>query len=146
MAFVREKDHWLFRFSPEEWVFAGLGEAKRAEEAYARGDSRGGLAGARRAAGMALNGVLVVDTNARETWGRTYMEHLTALRKDGSAPEAVRRAVGTLLDAPPPGQTLIVLRTKTTSSQMAEAARDVIAHAYALVARAAPARTEGEAS
>ena len=67
MAFVREKDHWLFRFSPEEWVFAGLGEVKRAETAYARGDSRGGLAGARRAAGMALNGVLVLDAYGHVT-------------------------------------------------------------------------------
>jgi hypothetical protein len=146
MAFVREKDHWLFRFSPQEWVFAGLGEVKRAEGAYARGDSRGGLAGARRAAGMALNGVLVLDTKVRATWGRTYMEHLTALRADASAPEAVRRAAGTLLDTPPPGQSLIVLRTKATSSHVVEAARDVIAHAYALVARAAPEHTEEEAS
>lgn len=138
MDFVRDKEHWLLRFSPEEWVFAGVGEAKRADEAYGRGDVRGGLAAARRAAGMALNGVLVIDTSARDAWGRTYMDHLAALRDDASAPAAVRSAALVLLDTPPPGQTLVVLRTKATPSRVVEAARDVIAHAYALVLRRSP--------
>lgn len=135
VAFVRQKDHWLFRYSPEEWVFAGVGEAKRADEAYARGDRRGGLAGARRAAGMALNAVLIVDDDARATWGRTYMEHLAKLRDDTSAPTAVRDAASELLRDEEPVKELVILRRKTAPSRIVEAARDVIAHAYALVAR-----------
>lgn len=135
VTFERDKAHWLFRFSPEEWVFAGVGEAKRAEEAYARGDTRGGLAASRRAAGMALNGVLIVDESTRSGWGRTYMDHLAHLRADSSAPEVVRAAAATLLDTPPPGQTLVVLRTKSSGGRVIEASRDVIAHAYALVSR-----------
>ncbi len=135
VAFERQKDHWLFRFSPEEWVFAGVGEAKRADEAYARGDRRGGLAGARRAAGMALNGVLIVDDDARASWGRTYMEHLAKLREDTRAPAAVRDAAALLLLDEEPVKELVVLRRKAAPSRLVEAARDIIAHAYALVAR-----------
>jgi len=135
VAFVRQKDHWLYRFSPEEWVFAGSSEAKKAGEAYARGDTRGGLAGARRAAGMALNAVLIVDEEARASWGRTYMEHLGKLRDDARAPEAVRVAARTLLAEEVPSRELVTLRKKSASTPMVEAARDVIAHAYARVVR-----------
>lgn len=136
VGFVRDESHWLFRHSPSEWVRAGLGEARRAEEAYARGDARGGLAGARRAAGMALNGVLIVAPDER--WGRTYIEHLVSLKSDASAPEAVRSAATVLVDTPPPSPDLVILRRKDHDVRVVEAARDVIAHAYALVCRAEP--------
>ena len=136
VSFVRDESHWLFRHSPAEWVRAGLGEARRAEEAYARGDARGGLAGARRAAGMALNGVLIVAPDER--WGRTYIEHLVSLKADASAPEAVRTAATVLVDTPPPSPDLVILRRKDHDVRVVEAARDVIAHAYALVCRAEP--------
>lgn len=136
VAFVRQKDHWLFRFSPEEWVFAGVGEAKKADEAYARGDARGGLATARRAAGMALNGVLIVEDEARASWGRTYMEHLTKLKDDPGAPSAVREAARVLVEEDAGGASkLLTLRRKSAPSPVVEAARDVVAHAYARVVR-----------
>lgn len=134
-TFVKDPSHWLFRFSPEEWVFAGLGEAERAAEAYARGDGRGGLAQARRGAGMALNALVILEPEKASAYGRTYMEHLSALRADGSAPEAVRAAAAALIDAPSPGQTLIVLRVKASPERLVEAAKDVVAHAYARVVR-----------
>ena len=58
MHFVQDPDHWLRRLSPREWISAASGELAQAERAFASRDGRGGLAGAKRAAGMALNGVL----------------------------------------------------------------------------------------
>ena len=40
-----------------------------------------------------------------------------------------------LIDAPSPGQTLIVLRVKASPERLVEAAKDVVAHAYARVVR-----------
>ena len=133
MTAERDPSHWLRRLDEGEWIRAALGELRRAEEAYGRGDARGGIAGAKRAAGMALNGALRVKPNA--AWGRTYVEHLEALAKDASAPEAVRAACKELLDAKAPSGNLLALRSKAGDAKILEAARDVMAHAYALVAR-----------
>ena len=133
VAFVRDKEHWLRKFSPDEWIRAAMGEMKRAEAAYARKSVRAGLAGARRAAGMALNGVLLVEPN--DAWGRTYIDHLLALQKDASAPEPVRKAASLLMEAAPLANQLIVLRSKDQDTRVVEAAKDVMAHAYAVVAR-----------
>ena len=135
MPFVRDEAHWLFKFSPDEWIRAAMGELRRAEAAYARKNGRAGLAGARRAAGMALNGALIVEPN--EAWGRSYMDHLLALKADvsGRTPARVREACAILLEAPMPGGELVALRTASGDERIVEAARDVVAHAYALVKR-----------
>jgi HEPN domain-containing protein len=133
VEFVRDKEHWLRKFSPQEWIRAAMGEMKRAEQAYARRSVRAGLAGARRAAGMALNGALLVEPN--EAWGRTYLEHLLALRASEGAPEAVRKAAALLMEAAPLANQLVVLRSKDQDTRVLEAARDVMAHAYAVVVR-----------
>ena len=134
MAFVRDEAHWLFKLSPDEWIRAALAELRRAEEAYAKKNGRAGLAGARRAAGMALNGALIVEPN--EAWGRSYMDHLLALKVDPSVPERVREASKILLETPLPGGELVALRTSGADAQVLEAARDIAAHAYAVVKRA----------
>lgn len=131
MAFVRDASHWLFKLSPDEWVRAAMGELRRAEEAYAKKNGRAGLAGARRAAGMALNGALILAPNDR--WGRSYMDHLLALKADAEVPEAVREAAATLVDTPLPGGELVALRTANADTNVLEAARDILAHAYAVV-------------
>src|SRR5262249_47300797 len=59
--FVRDPSHWLRRLSPDEWIRAALGELGRAEAAYGHGNARAGSAGVKRAAGMALNGALLVQ-------------------------------------------------------------------------------------
>ena len=138
-AFVRDKDHWLRRFSPDEWIRAALGELGRAEKALAAGDLRAGYVGLKRAAGMALNGALLVEPD--ETWGRSYVEHVEALARDATVPEAVRAACKAVVDARPPGGDVIHLRTPRGHALVVEAARDVIAHAYAVVKR-----HEGDAS
>ena len=133
-TFVRDESHWLFKLSPDEWVRSGLSDLRRAEEAYQAKNARGGLAGAKRAAGMALNGALIVEPDA--TWGRTYVEHLTALAHDASVPGRVSAACHELLETAMPGQTkLVALRTSSSEQRVLEAARDVIAHAYAVVKR-----------
>jgi len=129
--FAPDPDHWLFKLSPEQWMNAAMNELKRAEDAYKRRDVRAGLAGAKRAAGMALNGALIVKPN--DAWGRSYVEHVEALAKDPSAPKDVRDACALLLRAPSPGSTIVGLRTKTQDDKVLEAARDVMAHALSIV-------------
>jgi hypothetical protein len=111
-----------------------MAELRRAEEAYAKKNARAGLAGARRAAGMALNGALIVAPN--EAWGRTYMDHLFALKGDANELPRVREAAATLVDTPLPGGAIVSLRTANADERVLEAARDLVAHAYAVVKRA----------
>ena len=127
--FVRDEKHWLFKLSPDEWIRAGQSDLKRAEDAYAANDARAGLAGAKRAAGMALNGALIVAPD--DLWGRSFVDHLMALSRDMRAPERVREACRELTQSTNPG--LVTLRTNGTQERVLEAARDVIAHAYAVV-------------
>ncbi len=122
---------WLTRLTADEWISAALGELRRAEESYARSDARGGLAGCKRAAGMALNAALRVEPN--DTWGRSYVDHVVALSKDASAPEAVRAACTLLLETRPPNSDVLSLRSKAGDAKLIEAARDVMAHAYWVV-------------
>jgi hypothetical protein len=125
-----EAPEWLAKLTPDQWIAAALGEIKRAEEAYRRNDAGAGLAGCRRAAGMALNAALRVRPHER--WGRTYVEHLLALPKEENAPEAVREAARALMQAQPPGGPLTSLRRPNDHLRLLEAARDVMAHGYAL--------------
>ncbi|HVH45798.1 MAG TPA: hypothetical protein VM925_25770 [Labilithrix sp.] len=140
MPFVRDDAHWLNKLSPDEWIRSAMGELRRAEEAYARKNGRAGLAGARRAAGMALNAALIVEPN--ESWGRSYMDHLLALKGEagGTLPSRIREASAILLETPMPGGELVALRTESADTRVLEAARDVVAHAYAVVTR----KSEGE--
>ena len=131
--FMRDPGDWLRKLSPDEWIRAGLGELKRAEQAYAAGNTRGGAAGVKRAAGMALNAALIVQPE--EGWGRAYVEHLAALAKDARVPEAVRSACRKVLEAKAPAGEVIVLRTPRAYAEVLEAAHDVIAHAWAVVKR-----------
>ena len=133
--FVRDPSHWLRRFTPDEWIRAALGELGRARKAAERGDSRAVAAGLKRAAGMALNGALLVEPEP--SWGRTYVEHLEALKADSRVPQAVRTAARDVLEAGALGgpRDVVRLRTPKTEHAAVEAAHDVIAHAWAVVKR-----------
>jgi len=131
--FVKEEGHWLRKFAPREWISAALGELSRAEKAYGERNARAGLAGARRAAGMGLNARLVAEPN--EAYGRSYVDHLRALVRDGDVPEAVRGAAQFLMEEPEPSKEIVVLQTRSHDRRVIEAARDVIAHAYAMAVR-----------
>jgi HEPN domain-containing protein len=130
-SFTRDPAHWLFRFSPDEWIRAALEEVRRAQAGYTRGDLRAGAASVKRAAGMALNGALIVEPN--DSWGRSYVDHVQALGKDAAVPDAVRVACRSVLDAGGPGREVVVLRTPRSSEAAIDAAKDVIAHAWAVV-------------
>jgi HEPN domain-containing protein len=134
MPFVKDESHWLLKLSPDEWIRAAMGELRRAEQAYAQKNTRAGLAGAKRAAGMALNGALIVEPD--DAWGRSYVDHVTALARDDRVPARVREACKILGETPLPGAgKLVTLRTSSADERVLEAARDVIAHAYAVVKR-----------
>lgn len=130
---TKDPDHWLYRLNAREWIQASLAELRRAEEAYSQNNARAGHAGARRAAGMALNGALIYEPD--EAWGRSYMDHLAGVRKSMEAPDMVRDAAAQLIEAPTPGGSLIGLRSRSGDERLMEAARTVMAHAYAVVAR-----------
>jgi len=135
-VFVRDAEHWLYRFSPAEWVRAALGEVRRAEAAYGGHNAAAGLASCRRAAGMALNAALIAEP--RDGWGRSYVDHLQGLARDATAPAAVRSACKVLLETSPPGRQIIQLGSRRTHDKILEAAKDVMAHAYAVVKRNEP--------
>lgn len=129
--FVRDPNHWLYKMDPHEWIRAALAELRRADTLYRERNAGGGLAGARRAAGMALNAALILVPN--QAYGRSFVDHLKALEIDESAPAAVREACRLLLETQPPNPNLISLRTSKSDERVLEAARDVVAHAYAVV-------------
>jgi hypothetical protein len=131
--FTREPDHWLRKLTPDEWIRAAMAELRRAEAAYAGGDGRGGSAGVKRAAGMALNAALIVEPD--EKWGRSYVEHVKALAEDARVPQAVREACRLVLEAKGPSGVVVSLRTPRANEAIVDAAKDVIAHAYAVVKR-----------
>lgn len=131
--FTRDPTHWLRRHSPDEWIRASLGELSRAERAWTGGNSRAGAVGLKRAAGMALNAALIAEPDP--AYGRTYVEHLEALAVDSRVPEAVRVASRRVLDAQGPAIDVIRLRTPRDHAASVDAARDVIAHAWAVAKR-----------
>ena len=131
--FTREPDHWLRKLTPDEWIRAAMTELRRAEAAYSSGDGRGGSAGVKRAAGMALNAALIVEPD--EKWGRSYVDHVKALAHDARVPQAVRDACRLVLEAKGPSGGMISLRTPRANDAVVDAAKDVIAHAYAVVKR-----------
>jgi hypothetical protein len=131
---TRDPSDWLRRLSPDEWIRAGLAELQRAVAAFEAGDARAGVAGVKRAAGMALNGALLVEPDER--WGRSYVDHVRGLAEGGArVPEAVRASSRVVLEAKPPGGALVTLRTPGWHERLVEAARDVIAHAWVVVKR-----------
>ncbi len=106
-------------------------ELRGAEQAYSNRNMRGGLLGAKRAAGMALRGVLTAEPNP--SYGRNYVQHLAGLAVDASAPDAVRASASRLHAAVPSTVSLVMLRAPASNEHLLEAARDVMAHAYARI-------------
>jgi HEPN domain-containing protein len=134
--FERDPADWLRKHSPEEWIRAALAELRRAEDAYKTNNAKAGLAGCKRAAGMALNAALVLEP--KPAWGRSFVDHLIALAADKSAPQAVRDACNVLLETHAPGHDILTLRSPRSNERVIESARDVMAHAYAVVKRHEP--------
>jgi HEPN domain-containing protein len=129
--FERDPGHWLFKHTSDEWIEKALSELEQAREAFESHQTTAGLAGVKRAAGMALNGALIRRPDPG--WGRTYIEHLRALVTDARAPLEVRDAAKLVADASPAVGEVLPLRTRSSEAKLVEAARTVMAHAYAIV-------------
>jgi HEPN domain-containing protein len=97
--------HGLLRLTPDEWLSAAVGEYDECVAGLLARQQRKGVAAARRAAGMALNAVLVLAPD--EAFGRSYMDHLRTLGRDEALPEGLRHAARQLLEAPLEGPRFI---------------------------------------
>ncbi len=122
---------WLTRLPAEAWLRQGLAELSRAEQLLRAHDRSGTVLSLRRAAGMALNGALSVSW--RE-WGRTYVEHVRAVSQDEAVPRVVRDAARLLSEVQVERAPNVVrLTPPSESARWVEAAKTVMAHAYAVV-------------
>ncbi len=130
--------HWLYCKPPRAWLRAAIDELSRVNGALSSRDHRGALATARRAAGLALNGMLCSLPALDVRYGRSYMDHILALSEDTTAPEAVRLAAKTLLDAPLSNSQFTVLRTVRRDTALVEATKDILAHSLAIMLRSEP--------
>ena len=138
MQHPRDPQHWLYRFTSRQWIQAALAEITRAESAFTNRDRKGGIACLRRAAGMAINGALATYEHIDSKVGRSYMDHVIALSEDQTAPELARESAKILAHTPLPGAAVVVLRTANTDERLLEAARTVMAYAYAIVLKSEP--------
>ena len=131
-----EKDpaHWLYRLTPSEWLAAADNELYASRVCFAQKAQRPAVAHARRAAGMAWNALLVCIPD--EKYGRSYMEHLQALRQDDSVSEELRQAAEKLV-AMPMTQELVTLGPRGDISQ-ADHASVIIEHVRARVGLLVP--------
>lgn len=118
---------WLTRLSNEEWMQVATKELRECLEALRGKHHRKGVAAGRRAAGMALNAVLLKYPNP--AWGRSYVDHLKAIASQDDVPEVVRESARELLDAPHEGPRLI--RLGPGDESLAAAAATVIDWSHA---------------
>jgi hypothetical protein len=118
--------HWLHRLTADEWLSAATNELALCEAALARRATRPGVTHARRAAGMALNGLLAHGRDNAD-WGRSYMEHVAALENDGSVTGTVREAATVLRTTNPAPPEL--LRIGRPDMNTLEHARVIVAWA-----------------
>jgi len=123
---MKDPEHWLYRFDAGEWLRAAENELVRARAALRAKQQRPGLAGARRAAGMAWNAVLCTGPSLDESYGRSYMDHLKRIREDPAIPEQVRIAADALLGAPLSPE---VVQLGPGDTRLADAAQTIVEHA-----------------
>jgi hypothetical protein len=88
----RDGDHWLWRLDASAWLDAAARELEQGEAA--RAVRRTAVTHARRAAGMALNAVLVemaacgwAPGRSEAIWGRSYIDHLRTLADPNLDPQ-----------------------------------------------------------
>jgi hypothetical protein len=133
-----DPEHWLYKHTPREWIHASLGELTQARNAFERKNGRAGLAGCRRAAGVAINGLLALKDVADERYGRSYMDHLAGLARDSETIAPVQQAADLLLQSPMPGGEVVVLRTVRSDERLIDAAETIMAHCLAMVIKNEP--------
>ncbi len=122
---------WLSQYSAQGWIERSLKELALAQQSFEERQPPAAAAALKRAAGMALNGALCVVP--RDDWGRSYVEHVRALAADGSLPRAISEAASAILEFTPQPGKLVFLRSPGQEQRLLEAARTIMAHAYAIV-------------
>jgi hypothetical protein len=121
-------EHWLWRLDAAAWLRAAATELTTGSDNLAA--RRTAVTHARRAAGMALNAVLVALVTADEhRWGRSYIDHLRALADpqvaiDPLPPEA-RPLAAALLKIPVVGTATTLIQLGRTPHSAAEQALDL---------------------
>lgn len=114
-------EHWLWRLDAAAWLDAARVELARGRSRMA--ERRAAVAHARRAAGMALNAVLVARMGdaADTVWGRSYVEHLQAIvdGRLGPLPEEARIRATRLLSVPAIAPELVVLSGRRATDLVA---------------------------
>jgi hypothetical protein len=122
---------WLSRLSAAEWMSAARNELAQCQDTLSRRAYRAGVTHARRAAGMALNAVLRSRLAASpaevQKWGRSYMEHLSAVACDPEVPRGVQQAAELLITTKPAPPELVHVGRADTRAL--DAASQVIAWA-----------------
>jgi hypothetical protein len=90
-------EHWLRRLDEHGWIAAAQRELDACESSALQ--RRAAVAHARRAAGMALNGVLIAwvrrepELAVESIWGRSYVDHLRAVAAGATGPLAGEASV-----------------------------------------------------
>lgn len=139
-----DREHWLWRLDADAWLRAA--EVELTAGAANLASRRTAITHARRAAGMALNAVLVVTTAPGDElrWGRSYLDHLRAV---ADAPEqalqplpaSVRQLAARLLAiAVVPTVVQLGRGPHSAAEQALELARGLQAECRAVVARSGP--------
>ncbi len=155
-----DPEHWLFRLSADEWLRAAAADLASGQSKVS--SRRAAITYARRAAGMALNGLLVAFgrvtgdvVGATRRWGRSYIDHLRALAAESdpaamhlppSAPSACARLLEIPV-VPPQGLVQLGAAPHVPAERSLELASMIIDAATAGVARfARTTQAEGDAS
>ena len=86
---ARDSDHWLWRLDAPGWLAAAHVELEQGRAQ--QGSRRTAVTHARRAAGMALNAILVAMSargwsrdDSEHVWGRSYIDHLRTIAEAGA--------------------------------------------------------------
>jgi hypothetical protein len=140
----RDADHWLWRLSAGAWLSAAIQELELG--AAVLSVRRSAVTHARRAAGMALNAVLVAmaargwsQGRSEAIWGRSYIDHVRTLADPAVDPRVLEpfdaelgqrcREILAIPVMPNMGQTDLVRLARTRD----EAAASALAVARAIV-------------
>ncbi len=123
----------IHKHTPGEWIARSMTDVKYAEKSFKARKTAEGIQACKRAAGMAINAILLC--HPEHSLGNTIADRLHTLSHDPSVPAAVRDACSLLVNAALPGGDLLLLARPNKEQALLEAAKDVMAHAYAILLR-----------
>lgn len=141
---MTDAEHWLYRLDAAAWLRAAQHELDACAANIA--SRRAAVTHARRAAGMAVNAVLVGLADGETRWGRSYLEHLQALARadagtlaplDAAVQAAAGRLLATAPVAPPTGLVALARGPHAAADEALAAALAVVEACAAVVSSTA---------